>query len=69
MPYSVKGFLIINEDMVQTLLMLGYFSQRILRLKSNYLFSLGFKQIQDDFQHDFTRMTVETDSSVVLAEL
>ena len=36
---------------------------------SNYLFSLGFKPIQDDFQHDFARMTDEVDSSVVLAEL
>ena len=26
---------------------------------SNYLFSLGFKPIQDDFQHDFARMTHE----------
>ena len=31
--------------------------------------SLGFKPIQDDFQHDFARMTDEADSSVVLAEL
>ena len=36
---------------------------------SNYFFSLGFKPIQDDFQHDFARMTDEADSSVVLAEL
>ena len=36
---------------------------------SNYLFSLGFKSIQDDFQHDFARMTDEADSSVVMAEL
>ena len=36
---------------------------------SNYFFSLGFKPIQDDFQHDFTRMTDEADSSVVLAKL
>ena len=35
----------------------------------NYFFSLGLKPIQDDFQHDFARMTDETDSSVVLAEL
>ena len=28
---------------------------------SNYLFSLGFKPIQDDFQHDFARMTDEAD--------
>ena len=36
---------------------------------SNYFFCLGFKSIQDDFQHDFARMTDEADSSVVLAEL
>ena len=36
---------------------------------SNYFFSLGFKPIQDDFQHDFARVTDEADSSVVLAEL
>ena len=36
---------------------------------SNYFFSLGFKPIQDDFQHDFAWMTDEADSSVVLAEL
>ena len=36
---------------------------------SNYFFSLGVKPIQDDFQHDFARMTDEADSSVVLAEL
>ena len=30
---------------------------------------LGFKPIQDDFQHDFARMTDEADCSVVLAEL
>ena len=36
---------------------------------SNYIFSMGFKPIQDDFQHDFAQMTYEADSSVVLAEL
>ena len=36
---------------------------------SNYFFSLGFKSIQDDFQHDFARKTDEADSSVVLAGL
>ena len=29
---------------------------------SNYFFSLGFKPILDDFQHDFARMTDEADS-------
>ena len=36
---------------------------------SNYFFSLGFKPIRDDFQHDLARMNAEADSSVVLAEL
>ena len=36
---------------------------------SNYLFSLGIKPIQDDFQHDFAPMTDEANNSVVLAEL
>ena len=37
---------------------------------SNYLFSLGFKPNQDDFQHDFARIkNDEADSSVRLAEL
>ena len=36
---------------------------------SNYFFSLGFQPIQDDFQHDISRMTDEADSSVVLAQL
>ena len=35
----------------------------------NCFFSLGFKPIQDDFRHDFARMTDEAESSVVLAEL
>ena len=34
-----------------------------------FFLSLGFKSIQDDFQHDFARMTDEGDSSLVLAEL
>ena len=33
---------------------------------SNYLFSLGFKPIQDEFQHNFALLTDEADSSVVL---
>ena len=34
----------------------------------NYLFSLGSKPIQVVFQHDFSRITDEADSSVVLVE-
>ena len=29
---------------------------------------LGFKPVQDDFQHDFARMTKEADGSVFLTE-
>ena len=36
---------------------------------STNFFSLGFKPILDDFQHDFPRITGEPDSSVILAEL
>ena len=85
MPYSIKGFFEINEDMVQILLMLevlftqdskvedlfcgASFGSKTSLFFSNYFFSLGFKPIQDDFQHDFAPMTDEADSSVVLAEL
>ena len=85
MLYSVKGFFEINEDMVQILLMLEVLFTQDSKVEdlfcgalsgsepslcfSNYFFSLGFKPIQDDFQHDFARMTDESDSSVVLTEL
>ena len=85
MPYSVKGFFEINEDMVQIMLMLEVLFTQDSKVEdifcgassgskpslffSNYFFSLGFKPIQDYFQHDFARMTDEADSSVVLAEL
>ena len=85
MPYSVKGFFEINEDMAQILLMLEVLFTQDSKVKDlfwgassgsepslffiNYLFSLGFKPIKDDFQHEFARMTDEADSSVVLAEL
>ena len=81
MPYSVKGFFEINEDMVQILLILEVLFIQDSKVEdllcgassglffSNYFFSLGFQPIQDDFQNDFARMTDEADSSVVLAEL
>ena len=85
MPYSVKGFFEINEDMVQILLMLEVLFTQDSKVEdlfcaassgsepslsfSNYFFSLGFKPIQDYFQHDFALMADEADSSVVLAEL
>ena len=85
MPYSVEGFFEINEDMVQILLMLEVLFTQYSKVEglfcgassdsepslffSNYFFSLGFQPIQDDFQHDFARLTDEADSSVVLAEL
>ena len=30
---------------------------------------MGFENVQDDFQHDFTQMTDEAFGSVILAEL
>ena len=72
MPYSVKGFFEINEDMVQILLMLEVLFTQNSKVEdlfcgassgsepslffSNYFFSLGFQPIQDDFQHDFARL-------------
>ena len=35
---------------------------------SGYFFRLGLKPVQDDFQHDFVRMTDEADGSVFLTE-
>ena len=84
MPYPVEGFLEINEDMVQILLMLGVlFTQNSVfedlfhvassgsdsgLFFSNYFFGLRFKPITDDFQHDFVWVTDEADNSVDLAE-
>ena len=80
-----KAFFEINEDMVQILLVLEVLFTQDSAVEdlfygassgsepslffSNYFFSLGFKPIQDNFQHDFARMTDEADSSIVLAEL
>ena len=79
-----KTFFYINEDMVQILMMLEVLFTQDSKVEdvfcgapsstesslffSKYLFSLGFKPMQDDFQHDFAGMTDEADSSVVLAE-
>ena len=35
---------------------------------SDYFFCLGFKPVQDVFQHDFAGMTNEADGSVILGE-
>ena len=69
MPYSVKGFFEIDEDMVQILLVLEVLFTQDFEVEdlfsgassgsepslffSNYFFSFGFKPIQDNFQHDF----------------
>ena len=79
MPYFVKGLFEINDDMVQILPMLEVLFTQNSKVEdlfcgassdseqslsfSNYFFSLGFKPIQDDFQHDFARMTDEADRS------
>ena len=78
---SVKGLFESNEDMVQFLLMLEVLFTQDSKVRdlfcdapsrsesrlffSNYRFSTGFKCIQDDFQHDFARMTDEADRFVV----
>ena len=82
MLYSIKGFFEINEDVVRILLMLGVLFPQDSKVEDlfcgassgsepslffNYFFSSGFNPIQDDFQHNFARMTDEADSSVVLA--
>ena len=69
MPYSVKGFYEINEDMVQILQVLEVLFTQDSEVRdlfcgassssepslffSNYFFSLGFKSMQDNCQHDF----------------
>ena len=74
MPYSVKGFLKINEDMVQILLMLELLFTQDSNVEclfcgassgsepssffGNYFFSLRFKPIQ----HDFVRMNDEANN-------
>ena len=81
----MKGSYEINEDMVQILLMFQVLYTQDSKVEylfcgalsgcepslffSNFLFSLGFKPIQDDLQHGFAPMTDEAYSSVVLAEL
>ena len=68
MPYSVKGFFEINEDMVQILLMLEVLFTQDSKVEdlfcgassgsepslffSNYFFSLAFQPIQDDFEDE-----------------
>ena len=80
MPYSVKGFFEIDEDMVQILLVLEVLFTQDSKVEdlfcgassrsepslffSNYFFSLGFKPIQDNFQHDFAGMTDEADLNI-----
>ena len=36
---------------------------------NNYLLGLGFNHVQDDFQHDFSRMTGVAYDSIILIEL
>ena len=84
-PYPVDGFLEISETLLGILLMLEVLFTQDSEVEdmfccassgfelglffSNYLFGFGSKYIQDDFQHDFARVTDEADGSVVLAEL
>ena len=85
MPYPVKCFFEIYEDMIQTLLMVKVLFTQDSEVEdlfcgaspgsepslffSNNLFSLGFESVQDDSQHDYTCVTDEANGSVILAEL
>ena len=85
MPYSAKGFFEINVDMVRILLILEVLFTQDSKVEdllcsgssrfepslifSNYFFNMGFKPTQDDFQHEYARMTDEADRSVVLSKL
>ena len=85
MSYPVKGVLEIYEDMVQILLMLEVLLTQDSEVEdlfrgatsgsepglffSNCLLGLGFKPIQDDFQHNFAQVIDEADVFVVLVEL
>ena len=69
---TVKGFFEINDDMIQVLLIFKVLFTKDSKVEDlfcgapsgpdssmffgNYLFGLGFKPLQDDFQHDFARM-------------
>ena len=73
MPYPVKCFFEIYEDMIQILLMFCGASpgSKSGLFFSNNLPSLGFEPVQDDFRHGFTctKMTDEANDSVILEEL
>ena len=85
MPYPVKGLLEVYEDMVEILLMLQVFlaedpeieylfcgapsGSETCLLFCNDLFCLRLESVQDDLQHDLTRMADKADGSVVLAQL
>ena len=79
MPYSVEGVFEIDENMAQNLLKFEVLFTQNSKAEdlfcgassgsepslffSNYFFSLGFKPIQDNFQHDFARITDGAGSS------
>ena len=85
MPYSVKGFFEINEDMVHILLMLEVLFTQDSKVEylfcgassglepslffSIFFFRLGFKPIQDDFQRALARMTNEADTLPLLGSV
>ena len=63
------GVLFTQDSKTKDLLCGAPFGSECSLFFSYYLFSLGLRPIQDDFQYDFARITDEADSSVVLAEL
>ena len=85
MPNPVEGLLEVYTDMVEVLLVLEIFLTEDSQVEdllccapscfeaclffSDDLLRLWLKSVQYDLQHDFSRMAVEVDRSVVLALL
>ena len=85
MPYSVKGIFEKNENMVQTMLMLGILLTQDSKIDDLYcpvptssesllffaiIFSAwGLNLFNDDLQHRFARITDKADISIVLTKL
>ena len=53
---------------IENLLCGAHYSSEPSVFFSDYFFRLGFKPVQDDFPHDFARMTNEADDTVFLTE-
>lgn len=79
MQNSVKGFFEINENMIEILLiwevLFTHYICSVVHLPSEpslffskYLFGLGFKLVEDDFQHNFAQMNDKAVISIILGD-